>query len=594
MLPYVFRQKTVFSVTYCIAGELIAYYQYIGDIMQIKKIRAIAIIVIVFTVSLANSCFGQTYWKKQYGGSTSAYFASIRPFSDGYFFLTGYTISNNIGDYAGLLIKIKPNGDTIWTKYYDGSLRDWFYDIHATSDGNFLIVGETNSYGNGGYEGWILKIRPNGDSLWMNTYGEMKYDEFHTIQSTNDGNFLITGYTESFGAGGGDGWLIKINPDGGTIWMKTYGGTSLDNIYTIKPTIDGDYLIAGCTGGFENRNGLLVKIASDGDTIWTKTYGGAKNDILYSIQSTIDNNYLIAGVTDSYGWLVKINSNGDTIWTKTFSGKNNSMFFEIQPANDGNFLIRGLMESNETENSGGWLVKINCNGDTIWTKTFSSAPSDYFNKLVPTADGNFLILSNSYSFDSGNYNGLILCLIADQYAYKNSLFTFKIPTYDVDSLNCGYSPIKVPSGMTVSTGGTVSWTPKTDSVYMDHAEFLVINDAGRKDTLSFNIFVNSDYHAPVIKKPSQTLKTASKPFGIITTSLSGKVKFSLPSSASSLCIYDITGRMVDRIVPIISGSGAYAVWPGDPSNRSRIHPGKYFAKALMGKSCAVKAFLFYH
>jgi hypothetical protein len=124
-----------------------------------------------------------------------------------------------------------------------------------------------------------------------------------------------------------------------------------------------------------------------------------------------------------------------------------------------------------------------------WTRTYKLNVGGGLEFIFPTSDGNFIL---------GTYNNffwtpdvLVICIIADQRAHKDSLFTYKIPTYGEDTLNFGYTPLKIPSGMTVSPGGSISWTPKTDSVYLEHVEFLVVNDSGRKDTLTFNIFVNN-------------------------------------------------------------------------------------------------------
>jgi hypothetical protein len=550
----------------------------------------IAIIGIVFNLFLANLCFGQTYWKRTYGGLDCL--EDIKPTVDGNFLIAGYKLPSGKDFFDGWLIKIKPNGDTIWTRTYGGAEGYAFLKIQPTSDGNFFIVGYKyyNRDGPDYLDGWLVKIKPNGDTIWTKTFGGFNDDCFYAIQPTSDGNFLIVGYKggNKDGAECIDGWLVKINPDGDTIWMKTYGGEGDSRFAAIQPSGDGNFLLAGY---YSIGGSWLVKINPEGDTIWTRTYDRAEGDGFLKIQPTSDGNFLIIGAKSVYGWLVKIRPNGDTIWTKTYSGWGYYNFNAIQSTRDGNFLIVGITLTDTIRWHDGLLIKINSNGDTIWTKTYGGAEYDDFWTIQPTSEGNFLIGGNTGSYRSGNNSIWILCLIADQYAYKNSLFTFKIPTYDVDSLNCGYSPITVPSGMTVSTGGTVSWTPKTDSVYMDHAEFLVIYDAGRKDTLSFNIFVNFDYHAPVLKKPARINTTSFKPFEIITTSLSGKVKFSLPFSASSLYIYDITGRMVDRIVPVISGSGTCAVWPGSASNSSKIHAGKYFAKATGGKNSAVEPFL---
>jgi hypothetical protein len=533
----------------------------------------IANIGIVFALLLSNSCFGQTYWKRTYGFGGSDLPAAICPNSNGNYLVAGY----KYGDFLlsiGSLMAIKPNGDTIWTKVV-GTINSNLCSIQPAGDGNDLVAGYTMS--NGEYHGWLVKIKPNGDTLWKKFYRESGYDFFYAMTLAGDGNFLIAGSSGDFG------WLLKINPDGDILWTKTLTEQPLGYLFVIQSTYDNNFLVMGSSAG-----GWLIKIKSNGDTLWTKTFFSLIEDRFNSVQPTVEGSFLITGYNSSgTGVLLKINPYGKTIWRKTYNYTN--AFYKIQAIDDGNYLIVGM-----NADYGCRFLKINSNGDTLWTKTCDGFYlTEYGTSIQRTAEGNFLIVGRSNDQIPGQYNAYILCLIADQYAYKDSLFTFKIPTYDVDSLNCGYSPIKVPSGMTVSTGGTVSWTPKTDSVYMDHAEYLVINDVGKKDTLSFNIFVNSDYHAPVIKMPSQIVKTTSKSFDIKATSLSGKVKFSLPSSASSLYIYDITGRMVDRIVPVISGSGTCAVWPGSASNSSKIHAGKYFAKALMGKNSAVKPFLFY-
>jgi hypothetical protein len=134
--------------------------------------------------------------------------------------------------------------------------------------------------------------------------------------------------------------------------------------------------------------------------------------------------------------------------------------------------------------------------------------------------------------------------------------------------------------MIVSTGGTISWTPKTDSVYMDHAEFLVADDYGKKDTLTFNIFVNSSYHPNKIVNPASH---ATNPAlnGISVRLLSTKeVRFSLPGSTSSLRIYDVRGQLLENI-PV---KGGQAAW------QSKRAAGRYFAKAIVEKKEVVKGF----
>jgi hypothetical protein len=565
--------------------------------LQLKVLITIAIMWIAFGFAVGNLCFGQSYWKRIYGGAGDDYFYAIQPTTDGNFLIAGYTQSFGAGGEDGWLLKIKPNGDTIWTKTYGGVNTEVFYAIQPTADENFLIAGRTSSFGMGG--GWLLKIKPDGDTIWAKTYGRSG-DEFYAIQPASDGNFLIVGYTQSYGAGGEDGWLVKINSNGDTILTKTYGGAFFDRFNTIQSTTDGNFLIAGSTQstGVVGDYGWLVKINPNGDIIWTKTYGIATS--FRTIQHTADDNLLLAGcvvypVGDRHmdGWLTKINSNGETISATNYGQDADDHLNMIQLATDGNFLIAG--STSGMKGAGGWIIKIKPNGDTIWTKIYGKAGIGEFYVIQPTTVGNFFIIGNGAA-GAGFSDGALMCLISDQYAYEDSPFIFKIPTYGEDSLNFGYTALQTPSAMTVSPGGTISWTPKTDSVYMDNVEFLVFNDIGKKDTLTFNIFVNSNYHPPISVKQSQLNKIPSKPIEIFTTSLSGsgKIKFSLPPSTRSLFIYDINGRIIDKVIPVASGIEACVVWPNTLSDRNKISTGKYFAKVSAGKNSAVKPFLFFH
>ena len=182
---------------------------------------------------------------------------------------------------------------------------------------------------------------------------------------------------------------------------------------------------------------------------------------------------------------------------------------------------------------------------------------------------------------SGNYDFLLFSLIDDRYAFRDSLFFFKIPVSG-DSLNHGYTSLKAPSGMTVSAGGTISWTPKTDSVYMEHVEFLVSDDYGKKDTLTFNIFVNSSYHPAKSTNPLSGQRWSPLPNKISIHNISSnEVRFSLPAGTKSLGIYNIHGQLLENI----SVRGNQATWlPGHAA-------GRYFAKAIWEKREAVKPFM---
>jgi len=258
---------------------------------------------------------GDTLWTRTYGVPNGGVGYSVQETQDGGYIVAGYTWSFG-NNYQVYLVKTNASGDTLWTRNYGGSSGDRGYSVQQTQDGGYIVAGYTDSFGES-LQVYLIKTNAQGDTLWTRTYGGTGDDGGRSVQQTSDGGYIIAGYTYSFG-NNYQVYLIKTNASGDTLWTRAYGGTSIDESNSVQQTSDGGYIIAGWTNSF--GAGLydvyLIKTNTSGDTLWTKTYGGTNRDYGRSVQQTQDGGYIVAGYTHSFGnadqvYLIKTDANGN-------------------------------------------------------------------------------------------------------------------------------------------------------------------------------------------------------------------------------------------------------------------------------------------
>jgi hypothetical protein len=244
------------------------------------------------------------------------------------------------GSEDAWILKLNSDGTKEWDKTYGGVVfdSDFANSIQQTSDGGYIVAGRTSSMdgdisdgNNGGYDFWILKLNSDGSKEWDKTYGGSGSDVANSVQQTSDGGFIIAGETSSMDGDITDGnnglndiWILKLNSDGSKEWDKTYGGSGIDDDASIQQTSDGGFIIAGettsmdgdITDGNNGGNDIwILKLNSDGSKEWDKTYGGSGSDDDASIQQTSDGGFIIAGETSSMDGDITDGNNGlDDIW----------------------------------------------------------------------------------------------------------------------------------------------------------------------------------------------------------------------------------------------------------------------------------------
>jgi outer membrane protein assembly factor BamB len=295
-----------------------------------------------------------------------------------------------------------------WT--YGGANNEKAFSIIETIDGGYAIAGYTASYGAGGNDFWLVKVNSSGIMQWNKTYGGSGADVAFGIVASSDGGYALAGYTASYGAGGNDVWLVKVDSNGTLQWSKTYGGNKADSAYCLVATSDGGYAIAGSTYsyGAGDADVWLIKVDSNGNTEWSKTYGGTGEDVAYSLVTVSDGGYALAGYTRSYGagsydfWLVKVSSSGNMEWNKTFGGTAADTAYGLTATVDGGFVIAGSTASYGAGNNDVWLIKVDSAGNALWNTTYGQSGSDIAYGIVASTDGGYTATGSTASYGAGS------------------------------------------------------------------------------------------------------------------------------------------------------------------------------------------------
>ncbi|MDD5529555.1 MAG: T9SS type A sorting domain-containing protein [bacterium] len=465
--------------------------------------------------------------------------------------------------------------DTLWTRTFGGNKSDYGYSVQQTFDSGFIITGYTNSFGVGtpSYSNvYLIKTNASGDTLWTKTFGGTNSDGGLSVQQTSDSGFIITGFTYSFGTGTpncSNVYLIKTNSSGNTLWTKTFGGSNTDEGHSVQQTEDNGFIIAGLTNSFIYYNYYdvyLIKTNFSGDTIWTKTFGDTGGDYGSSVQQTQDGGFIIAGMTFSFGagipdfqnvYLIKTNSSGDPLWTKIFGGTNFDEGNSVQQTQDGGFIVAGETGSFGAGNRDVYLIKTNSSGDSLWARTFGGTNYEGGYSVQQTQDSGFIVAGTTCPFGDGG----------DIYIVRtnSSGDTLWTKTFGGMGTDWGYSVQQTQDGGFIIAGTTKSFGAGNEDVYLIRL--------GKETAVEENRPVWTDYNLSILQNPITNFVTIS---------------YTLPSQSNiTLNLYDITGKLVEKIVNKFQSTGPYTLnW-----SSKKIPAGVYFIKFSTENSKETKKFV---
>ncbi len=357
--------------------------------------------------TIARSPNTKPTFEQTYGGEYDDEAKDIIALKDGYL-LVGETQSFGEGNSDAYIIKVDKLGNKLFSAAYGGGNADVANAV-VEIDNGFMVTGTTSSFGNRVQSLYLLKLAKNGNKMWQKAYYSDKDDYYagNDIIKISDTNTLIAGTEEhvKFFNSEVNMYINAINTNGKRNGIKRYGGEDPERAHSIISVSDG-YVIAGETDtwGHGALDAYVIKIDKDGNRVWHNAYGFDEDESANQIIATRDGGYIIVGTTDSHYrtqknvFVVKLAADGKREWQSFYGSKEMDEGFGIAESRDG-YVIAGYTKGTKNYDSDVYLIKIDPNGDVVWEKAYGSSKDDRANAIIKVEDG-FVVAGYSTSIES--------------------------------------------------------------------------------------------------------------------------------------------------------------------------------------------------
>ncbi len=384
-------------------------------------------LVIIFVAAV---CFGQSQFTVLAGGTGRDEANSMTLTSDGGYALTGRTFSFGAGYTDIIVAKFTSDGVVSWAKAYGGEYYDVGNSIIETTDGGLLIAGNSENFGMP-YNGmFLMKLSSAGAMEWAKGVQASYYEYGYSALQTTDGGYVIAGQTGSHGAGGDDFYLVKFTSAGDLVWAKAFGASEDDFLTKAIATSDGGIAIVGYTDSYGTTgNGIIVaKLTPTYSIAWAKVLSSPGRDFGSNIVQTSDGGYAISGYTDGYGagsneiLIAKLSPSGDLEWASSLGGTEGDYGNDVYQSSDGALLIVGTTESFGSGEDDVLLARFSSTGAFEWANVAGGYNDDSGISIEGTSDGGSAV--GGYS-DAGSDE---LCLIKYDASGENCMSSAISPT----------------------------------------------------------------------------------------------------------------------------------------------------------------------
>ncbi|WP_148206273.1 NHL repeat-containing protein [Thermococcus gammatolerans] len=347
-----------------------------------------------------------THWAKTYRGECEDTARAVAIAPNGDIIVAGYTESFGAGYGDVWVLRLDSEGNVKWQKTYGGSDKDWAAAVAVADNGDVIVAGGTESFGAGKADVWVLRLDENGNVKWQKTYGGKGYDVARSVAIAENGDIIVVGGTESFGAGKADVWVLRLDENGNVKWQKTYGGSSYDWGHAVAITDNGDVIVAGSTDSFGTHEDVLVlRLDTNGNVKWQKTYGGIRGDIAFAVAIAPNGDIIVTGHTKSFGdwdsdvWVLRLDGNGNVKWQKTYGGSSDDDAYSVAIAPNGDIIVVGRTWSFGAGEDDVWVLRLDENGNVEWQKTYGGSDEEEAYAVAVAPNGDIIVAGWNFGAD---------------------------------------------------------------------------------------------------------------------------------------------------------------------------------------------------
>ena len=365
------------------------------------KFNADCKVLLIFLTFMKVSVYAQVpFFETSFGQAGADIAFSVKQNPDSNLYVFGYSQSavNQSVDFA--LSKLSPSGTLYWTKYYGTPDVDFGLNMNLADSFNLVLVGVVETTSNLGQEVLLIKVDSAGQEIWRHTYGGVGNQSCKFVQKTSDGGYIMCGYaSDSFGAN--DNYVLKVDGAGNFMWDSTYGGTDIEYASRILEMPGNSFVMSADTrsygsGGFD---AMLSKIDATGFEFWNAVHGDQFQNGCQGFIKTSADVFVVWGETEIFQnsyfdfFQYMFDSDGNYIRQSVFGGAGADAMFDLVETPNGDFMATGYSNSQ----SGGQqpinvaIVRTDSLGNLLWSREYGDSSIDIGYNIIPALGGGYYV-----------------------------------------------------------------------------------------------------------------------------------------------------------------------------------------------------------